>query len=477
MYYKFNIGDDILMKFKPFKIIILLILFFITSINNAWAYTEDKEPPTIDMTIPNKCQQYIVGKPKITVKFSDFSGIDVSSIKLYINYKDVTSECDITKNKITYEPNSKFKRGNQIARIEVCDLSENKNKTEFEWYFTVGTPIYSHYRGLLHAHTSNSDGHGTYDDAYYLAKYKANLDFFAITEHSNYLDNDLKCNLDNAKLSTMWNEGINCSNKFNVDGEFVALYGFEMTYSRKEKNLVGHINIFDTDGFVSTNDKSLNLNNFYSLISKYDNVIGQFNHPGTKFGTFENLKYSPSADNVMYLLEVDNGYSSDISKNIRSHDYYQLALDNGWHIAPSANQDNHRVDFGIANEFRTVILSTDLTKDALYDGIRNLRVYATEDKNIKIDYTINNCQLGSTLLNPSKLNFSVSIVDNDLNDIIREIQIISNKGEIIKQENFASNLAKLDFTLDNTKDAFYYVKVIQNNDKISVTAPIWIKNR
>jgi len=468
------------MKYKKFKIIIPLLIFLITNINSVFAYNqskEDKVPPTINKVIPNECEQYIVGKPKIVVKFNDLNGIDLSSIKLYVNYSDVTSECHITDNKITYKPKSKFKRGNQIAKIELCDLSSNKNKTEFEWYFTVGTPIYSHYRGLLHSHTSNSDGHGTYEDAYYLAKYKANLDFFAITEHSNYLDNDLKCNLDNAQLSNKWNEVINCSNKFNVDGEFVSLYGFEMTYSHKDKNPIGHINIFNTNGFVSTNDKSLKLNNFYNLISSYDNVIGQFNHPGSKFGTFENLKYSPNADNVMYLLEVDNGYNSDISKNIRSHDYYQIALDNGWHIAPSANQDNHRVDFGIANELRTVILSTDLTKDALYDGIRNLRVYATEDKNIKIDYNINESTLGSTIINPSKLNFSISIIDTDLDDVIKEIQVISNKGKIIKQESFNSNLARLDFTLDNTKEAFYYVKVFQNNNKISVTAPIWIKNR
>ena len=59
---------------------------------------------------------------------------------------------------------------------------------------------------------------------------------------------------------------------------------------------------------------------------------------------------------------------------------YQLALDKGWHLAPTCNQDNHRVDFGIANEFRTVVLATDLNKDALYDSLRNMRVYATEDK-------------------------------------------------------------------------------------------------
>ena len=64
---------------------------------------------------------------------------------------------------------------------------------------------------------------------------------------------------------------------------------------------------------------------------------------------------------------------------------------------------------------------------------------------------------------------------SDENDKIDEIQVISNNGEIIKSKNFNSNLAKLEFTLKSNKNKFYYIKVIRNNDKISVTAPIWIE--
>lgn len=447
--------------------------YTITAVNNT---DNDIEPPTINKVIPDKCQQYIIGKPKIVVNYNDLSGVDLSSVKLYVNYKDITKDCSITENEITYTPKKKFKRGNQIVKIELDDLSSNKNKKVFEWYFTVGTPIYTHYRGLLHAHTSNSDGHGTYDDAYYLAKYKAKLDFFAITEHSNYFDNDLECNLEDGSFSEKWTNAVNAANKFTSNGEFIALNGFEMTYTRKVDNPIGHFNVFNTDGFVSSNDKSLDLKNFYELISKYDDLICQFNHPCDKFGKFEDLKFSPIADNVICLLEVGNGYKEDMKKNIIAYDMYQKALDNGWHVAPTCNQDNHIIDFGIANEFRTVILSTELSKEALYDGLRNMRVYATEDKNIKIDYTINDNPLGSTINKPSKLNFSISVIDNDKEDTIKEIQVISENGNIIKSKEFDSNLAKLEFTIPSkNKRTFYYVKVLQNSGKISVTAPIWIK--
>ena len=52
--------------------------------------------------------------------------------------------------------------------------------------------------------------------------------------------------------------------------------------------------------------------------------------------------------------------------------------------------------------------------------------------------------MGSTIINTSKLNFSISAIDCDEKDKINEIQVISNNGEIIKSKKFNSNLAKLD---------------------------------
>lgn len=437
----------------------------------------DLSPPKIYKINPSKCQQYIVSNPLIEVEYSDDSGVDLSSVKMFVNYKNVTKDCIITSDKVSYAPNNKFRRGNQIVKVILADASDNKNSQEFEWYFTVGTPIYTHYRGLLHAHTSASDGHGTYDDAYYMARDKAKLDFFAITEHSNMLDHFKECNLDDSKYSKEWTEIIKSRDKFYKNNEFLALRGFEMTYNHLDPHPIGHINIFDSDGFVSIDDNYKDLKDFYKLLGENDYLIGQFNHPCEKFGIFNNFEYDAKADKVISLLEVGNGYNKDMSKNIKAYDMYQLALDKGWHVAPTCNQDNHRVDFGICNEFRTVVLATDLTKDNLYDSLKKMRVYATEDKNLKIDYTINDLPMGTTISNPAKLRFSISVIDNNDSDKIQIIQVISNEGKIIKSKNFNSNLAKLEFTIKPEDQKFYYVKVLQDKNKTSVTAPIWIKNK
>jgi len=235
------------------------------------AIAVDVNSPTINSTSPSKCEQYIVSKPTIKVNYSDNSNIDTSSVRLFVNYQDVTDKATISENEIWYTPEKKFKRGTQIVKLEVIDLSPNKNTTSFEWYFVVGTPIYNHYRGLLHSHTSASDGHGTYSDAYYLARDKTNLDFFAITEHSNMLDNNLECNIENASFSNEWNDLIKKRNMFTSNGEFIALNGFEMTYPYKVNDPIGHINIFNSEGFVCAELPDMNLDNFYNLIYNQDN--------------------------------------------------------------------------------------------------------------------------------------------------------------------------------------------------------------
>lgn len=434
----------------------------------------DVEGPKFKINSPSKCQQYIVAKPLITINYYDTSEVDTTSVKLFINYKNVTKDCTITNKGISYMPNTKFKRGDQIVRIEACDLSDKNNKSVYEWYFTVGTPVYNHYYGLLHSHTSASDGHGTYSDAYYLARDKASLDFFAITEHSNLLDNSLNCTIQDASKSSKWSELAKCANNFTIPDKFIALTGFEMTYPNNPKKQIGHINVFNTKGFVCPQLPNMELENFYMLLYEQEDVIAQFNHPCDKFGKFDNFKYSRSGDEAISLIEIENGYNNDLSKNIKSYDMYQVALDNGWHLAPTCNQDNHRVDFAIANELRTVVLATDLSKNALYDSLKKMRVYATEDKNIKIDYTINDLPMGSSIKKCSNLNFSICAIDEDDLDKIKEIQVISNNGQVVRSKKFNSNLAKLEFTLKQSKNTFYYVKVIQNDNKISITAPIWI---
>ena len=212
---------------------------------------------------------------------------------------------------------------------------------------------YTLYFGQLHAHTNLSDGTGTVEQAFDHASKVDNLDFLALTDHSNSFDNDANVHLDSEnaeELSEEWEEGRSGARNITEreNGTFVGLYGFEMTWSG---GAPGHINTFNSDGFESRNYAPYKKGDNYDVLQAYfdtlnenPETISQFNHPGDTFGDFMDFSlYDPVVDNQITLIEVGNGEGAIGSSGyFPSYSYYTRALDKGWHVAPTNNQDNHK---------------------------------------------------------------------------------------------------------------------------------------
>lgn len=97
---------------------------------------------------------------------------------------------------------------------------------------------------------------------------------------------------------------------------------------------------------------------YYALLSQTEgaNSISQFNHPGTTFGNFKDFSYwNPVLDSRMYMVEVGNGEGQiGAGGYYPSYEQYIMALDKGWHLAPTNNQDNHQGKWGNANDAATL---------------------------------------------------------------------------------------------------------------------------
>lgn len=335
---------------------------------------------------------------------------------------------------------------------------------------------YNIYFGQLHAHTDYSDGAGTCDQAFDYAKNTAKqIDFLAITDHSNSFDNADKASLSDGSMSTEWVEGHNLADKY-TDSTFVGLYGFEMTWS----NGLGHMNTFNTTGFQSRTQKeyttySTALSNYYTTLKTDTGSISQFNHPGTTFGDFSDFAhYDEDIDSLISLVEVGNGEGAIGSDGyFPSYEYYTRALDKGWHVAPTNNQDNHKGYWGDSNTARTVVLADSLTRENLYDALRNMRTYATEDNDLEIQYTLNGEIMGTILdQTPDSAEIKVSLKD-PTDSSIGKVEVIVNGGLSIATENVTTNAAELQFSLP-ADYSYYYIRVTQPDKDTAVTAPVWI---
>ena len=397
--------------------------------------------------------------------------------------------------KLTYTPAADMTDGR--TNVTVTVTRADGKTASFNWFFTVGQAQYQLYFGQLHSHTQYSDGAGSLDAALDYVKNlpeSANVQFVAFTDHSNYFDTTGAANpegalydmsLASASSQETWNSyrsSVAAFNEANA-GSLVALAGFEMTWSGGP----GHINTFNTPGIVSRNNSTLNnktdyagMRAYYALLSQQEGAdsLSQFNHPGNTFGTFGDFAFwDPVIDSRMYMVEAGNGEGQiGAGGYYPSYEYYTMALDKGWHLAPTNNQDNHKGRWGNANNARDVILTDDFSEEGIYDALRAMRMYATEDKNLEIGYTVNGMLLGSSLTEvPEKLDIHVTVNDPDASDSISKVEVIVNSGKTAYTWDDPAVLATGDLSVTLDPDySYYYIRVTQGDGDLAVTAPVWV---
>ena len=102
-------------------------------------------------------------------------------------------------------------------------------------------------------------------------------------------------------------------------------------------------------------------------------------------------------------------------------------------------------------------------------------MYATEDKNLELDYTVNGNMMGSIIDVPEKLSFEVSFNDPDRTDSIAKVELVANSGKVAYTWDNAADLAKgsVSVTLD-PEYTYYFVRVTEGDGDLAVTAPVWV---
>lgn len=370
------------------------------------------------------------------------------------------------------------------------------------------------YFGNLHSHTSFSDGSGTPEEAYRHARDVAGLHFLAITEHNHRAaENGAKDRRDGLLIATDHSlyEGpqsealIPAANRFTEDNLFIAIYGQEFSTISKGN----HVNVFDISPVITVdNGEFKELLNW--LASRPDSVgnpaIIQFNHPSDgedgsvdygadDFGS--QAEWVAAMRKQAALIEIANGPamvkdSGHRPKIMQSHFIKYLNL--GFYLAPTANQDNHYKTWGTSTDARTGVIAESLTRANILDALRNRRVYATLDKNLKIIFKVNGALMGSIIKempavgSPLRIEFSVE--DDDEPDSSYEVELFADSGpggdasKAIEKVRIQGNTAPGGFeTIDGvTFDGpgqYFFLRVKQIGEDgehdLAWTAPVWFE--
>ena len=327
------------------------------------------------------------------------------------------------------------------------------------------------YFGQLHAHTDISNGAGSVEEAFQYASQVDGLDFFAVTDHSDSFDNADMGTIDanGADISAEWAAGKQAAASV-TNGDFVGLFGFEMTWP--EDKQLGHISTFNTPGWQTRDQADFEnvptaLENYYKALTSVPGSVSQFNHPDTVHGDFERFDhYSPQYDAAVSLLEVAG------EDGVVDCGYYDLALDKGWHVAPTNNQNNHKGQWGDASEARTVVLAKDLTEEALYAAMKDRRVYATQDSDLAIFYELNGAVMGSILPKSEEAEITVFLSD-PTDEAIGSVEVVTDGGAVLVSEYVETPSQVLELSA-SSGHSYYYLRITQPDGDVAVTAPVWM---
>lgn len=302
-------------------------------------------------------------------------------------------------------------------------------------------PVYHRYVGNLHSHTSYSDGQGTPAEAFAYARDSADIDFLAVTDHSNALS-------DAEYADILYQAGV-----FTENGAFVAIGGQEWT------GLVwDHCNILDADHVFRV--PYFDYDSLYSEIVASGSTAG-FNHP--RPGLFNDYAYSATGDVGINAVEL--------RADVEMAEYIKI-LNNRWHVGADGSQDNHSRNWGDGGTW-TAALACSLTKTEILNAVRGFRTYSIGDRDLEITFTSAGHCMGDSFTHSGNLRFLIAANDLDGDHPIARIDLYQN-GYLIGYvpSGLDSCLWQPEITPPDG-DNYYFARVIQVGSKYSYTSPIW----
>lgn len=335
-----------------------------------------------------------------------------------------------------------------MGRKNIKDIS-NFDKSNLKFYY-----------GISSYPTNYSTGKVSPMEAYEYA-YKSGLNFMFLTDYNYCLSEEvyIKENI-HSKFQGLRIYASRMRKKY-ID--FLPIVGFKCKTS-----LFGDFNIINTNTFFNSEVRDLKILLLWMLNNPDSFISVTHPHRNKKI-----IPYNEILNKVITSIEV-GGYSSDI-QNTNYDKYYFNLLDEGWLLGAINGENTDKLNIS-NSENLTVCICNNLSTDNIISSFRERRTYSTESRFLKFYFTINDEFMGEKLYSPTdKLRFM--IFAEDMKYKIREIQIITNKGKILRAiENI--NLNSIKYLYEHKKDdceTWYIIKLIQDDNKTTYSSPIFIE--
>lgn len=356
------------------------------------------------------------------------------------------------------------------CEIIVHEIETAKEDDKFNFYF-----------GDFHAHTSQNHNRTEFPlrtDSIPLTvleevKREEFFDCFTISDHA--------CLVNNREFFRAF-----LSAEATESADFIPFPGTESEISDVEEDHHGYphknsgeVVTYNCHGYAAVK----NWDDYFKLTYKNPYAIASFAHPQILGWSVKGIwnfsfdrKICPEMLQMFRTIEVGNG--GDRAQNLVHERMYSVGLDCGLKLSPVSTSDWHGPKWGATSlRGRTILLSPKKSKEMFIDAIRNNRIYATENGNVKLWYTVNDRIVASTLDLTDTYKFHVEISHfNKPTDSEKTmlLEVVSDYGRTIKRVdiNPDENII-LDFDVKSETARYFYLKLTSVDGDRTWSSPVW----
>jgi len=354
--------------------------------------------------------------------------------------------------------------------VETHEMKKAHSKDKFNFYF-----------GDFHTHTSNNHKR----EEFFKRTDTTPLTVLKEIQTEGFFDcttiSDHACLVNNREFFRVYLS----AEEMQTD-DFIVFPGTECEVEEKEydrhgkvhKN-AGEVVTFNTHGYASVKK----WDEYYAQTCKNPCAIASFAHPQTSGWSVKGIwnfsfsrKFRPEMLEMFRLIEVGNG--GDRAQNLIHERAYSLALDCGLRLSPTSTSDCHGPGWGAKSlRGKTIILAPEKSKEYFIDAIRNNRVYACENGNVKLRFSVNGFNEGSVLPLDNNYKFKVDIshfTHPSDDEKIFLLELISDYGKTVKKIDINPNESSLlEFSYTSDTARYFYIKLTAQNGDRTWSSPVW----
>ena len=320
---------------------------------------------------------------------------------------------------------------------------------------------YKCFFGDIHNHCNASYAHGSLEDA--LKNAMLQLDFVSVTGHSSWPDiPERKPPLESLvdyhtegfdKLENGWDRFVNTFKKYNKPGEFVCFPSYEIHSMADGDHTV----------YFKNNNQSMfkpaGIPEFQEIVRKIrtegDDAFLVPHHIGYKTG-YRGINWNRFSEDTSPFVEIISMHGcSESDESVLPYlhsmgpkngsNTMQAGLDSGHHFGVIGSTDHHSAHPGSHGYGKVAVWAEELTKESIWEALKNRRCYAITGDRIYLEFYINDKIMGESVPFIKNRDIRFSVVAGDAldyvellknNRVIRRFsneENISDTGTVIKK--------------------------------------------